>query len=65
MRLFRRHPQIEIVAPFWVVADLDRAIRLAAKTLWPEVIVFGCEEHLRERMRLALVEDGIPRLSVV
>lgn len=60
MRVLRRLPDWDGPGPFWVVADLDLGIKLAIETLWPNAIQYRCEEHLRARMRKALVADGIP-----
>ncbi len=58
-RLFARLPAGP--APVWVVADLDPGIEIAVRATWKDATLFRCEQHLRERMRLALVADDIPR----
>lgn len=58
MRVFARLPDGD--PPFWVVADLDSAIELAVHTYWKDAKLFRCEEHLRARMVLALIADGVP-----
>ena len=50
--------------PTWVVMDIDDAAANAVKNLWPDAIIYRCEEHLKRRIRKALTEDGIPQWTL-
>ena len=47
-------------APTWIVAASEDGISQAVAELWPDTILFACENHLRDGLRAAARRDRIP-----
>jgi hypothetical protein len=46
--------------PTWIVAEPGPGIAQAVAELWPDTVLFACEDRLREELREAATRDGIP-----